>query len=44
MKMGKFFYKTRTSRPEVLCEKGVFNKFAKCPGKHLCGALGLQLY
>ena len=42
----------RSSRPEVLCEKGVLRNFTKFTGKHLrqslflikLQALGLQLY
>ena len=41
--------KSRSSRPEVFCKKGVFRNFAKSTGKQLCQsllftALGLQLY
>ena len=31
--------KGRSSRPEVFCKKGVFRKFAKFKGKHLCQRL-----
>ena len=31
--------KSETSRPEVLCEKGVLKSFAKFTGKHLCQSL-----
>ena len=31
--------KTRSSRPEVLCKKGVLRSFAKFTGKHLCQSL-----
>ena len=42
----------RSSRPEVLCKKGVLKNFTKFIGKHLCqslfsnkdAALGLQLH
>ena len=30
---------SRSSRPEVFCEKGVFRNFAKFTGKHLCQSL-----
>ena len=30
---------TRSSRPEVLCEKGVLRNFSKFTGKHLCQSL-----
>ena len=29
----------RSSRPEVLCKKGVLRNFAKCTRKHLCQSL-----
>ena len=29
----------RSSRPEVLCRKGVLRNFAKLTGKHLCRSL-----
>ena len=29
----------RSSRPEVICEKGVLRNFAKFTGKHLCQSL-----
>ena len=31
--------KFRSSRPEVLCKKGVLKSFAKFTGKHLCQSL-----
>ena len=42
----------KSSRPEVLCQKGVLRNFAKFTGKHLCqslffdkvAGLGMQLY
>ena len=42
----------RSTRPEVLCKKGVLENFAKLTGKYLCQSLffnkvaylGLQLY
>ena len=30
---------SRSSRPEVLCKKGVLRNFAKSTGKHLCQSL-----
>ena len=30
---------TRSSRPEVFCEKGVLRNFSKFTGKHLCQSL-----
>ena len=33
------FFKYRSSRPEVFCEKGVLRNFAKVTGKHLCQSL-----
>ena len=32
----KVLEKTRSSRPEVFCEKGVLRNFTKFTGKHLC--------
>ena len=34
-----FFLKTRSSRPEVFCKKGVSKNFTKFTGKHLCQCL-----
>ena len=31
--------KSRSSRPEVFCRKGVLRNFAKSTGKHLCHSL-----
>ena len=31
--------KVRSSRPDVLCKKGVLRNFAKFTGKHLCQRL-----
>ena len=31
--------KSRSSRPEMLCKKGVLRKFAKFTGQHLCQSL-----
>ena len=33
------FYRSRSSRPEVFCKKGVLKNFAKFTGKHLCQSL-----
>ena len=31
--------RTRSSRPEVFCKRGVLRNFAKFTGKHLCQSL-----
>ena len=31
--------KSRSSRPEVFCKKGVLRNFTKFTGKHLCQSL-----
>ena len=35
-KTVKQIKKSRNSRPEVFCNKGVLKNFAKLTGKHLC--------
>ena len=36
------FLHYRSSRPEMLCKKGVLNNFAKFTGKHLCQSLSFN--
>ena len=38
-KLPAFFSKTKSSRLEVFCRKGVLRNFAKFTGKHLCQTL-----
>ena len=54
LKFAASFWISRSSRPELFCQKGVFRNFAKFTGNHLCQRLffnknrgpkpGLQLY
>ena len=37
--LKSFTMKNRSSRPEVLCQKGVLRNFTKFTGKHLCQSL-----
>ena len=37
-----FYFRSRSSRPEVFCRKGVLRNFAKFTGKHLCQSLFLN--